>query len=151
MIDINVLKQLFGDNNVIEISSPDEVEEKMKAIADFSKKVQPTEEEGGHKHDCSKCNIPQNLCFAKPEVRTQFRDFAASKAANSISRIAGGKDTFSAQFSMATVLKYIDKNPEVSGLKPTISAVLNEIKDGNDKIAAEVLLDLILLYMWCNK
>lgn len=149
MIDINLLKQIFGDN-VTTISSPEEVEEKMKVMADFFKKVQPKEEEE-EKHDCSKCNIPQNLCFAKPEVRSQFRDFAAGKAASSITRIVGGKDPVSTQFSMATVLKYTDKNPEVSGLKPTISAVLNEIKDGNDKIAAEVLLDLILLYMWCNK
>ncbi len=148
MIDINLLKQLFGDN-MITISSPEEVEEKMKALADFFKKVQPKEEE--EEHDCSKCNIPQNLCFAKSEVITQFKNFAADKAATSISRIIGGKDPVSAQFSMATVLKYTDKNPEVSGLKPTISAVLSEIKDGNDKIAAEVLLDLILLYMWCNK
>lgn len=148
MTYLNLLKQLFGDN-MITISSPEEVEEKMKALADFFKKVQPKEEE--EEHDCSKCNIPQNLCFAKPEVRTQFRDFAAGKAETSISRIVGEKDPVSAQFSMATVLKYTAKNPEVSGLKPTISAVLNKIKDGNDKTAAEVLLDLILLYMWCNK
>lgn len=145
MVDINILKQIFGDN-VITISSPEEVEEAMKKIAGFSKKVQPKEEE----HDCSKYRIPQNLCFAKPEVRAQFKIFAAEIAANSIQHIIGGDDV-SATFSVATILKFTDKNPEVSGLKPTIASVLNTMKEGDEKEAAEVLLELVLLYLWCNK
>lgn len=153
MIDINLLKQLFGDN-VVTISSPEEVEKKMKAMADFFKKVQPKGEEE-HKHDCSKCSMPQNLCFAKPEVRSQFKEFAAEAAANSISRITGmGGDPILGSFSMATILKFINPNPEISGLKPTLLTALEKIKEGDkedEKAVAEVILDLMLLYLWCNK
>lgn len=151
MIDINLLKQLFGDN-VITISSPEEVEKKMKAMADSFKKVQPKEEEE-HEHDCSKCNMPQNLCFAKSEVRDQFRLFAAEKAASSIQRIIE-EDPVSGTFSMTTVLKCTNPNPEVSGLKPTLLTTLDKLKEGskeNEKAVAEVILDLMLLYLWCNK
>lgn len=145
MVDINLLKQIFGDN-VITISSPEDVEKKM---AEFFKKAQPKEEEE-HEHDCSKCNIPQNLCFAKSEVRDQFRLFAAEKAASSIQRIIGGQTEVSASFTMATILKFTNPDPEVSGLKPTLREVLKTIKDGDEKVAANVLLDTILLYLWCN-
>jgi hypothetical protein len=145
MVDINLLKQLFGDS-VITISSPEDVEKKM---TKFFKKIQPKEEE----HDCSKCNMPQNLCFAKSEVRDQFRFFAAEKAASSIQRIIGG-DPVSCTFGMATVLKYTNPNPEVSGLKPTLITTLDKLKEGSkedEKAVAEVILDLMLLYLWCNK
>lgn len=149
MIDINLLKQIFGDANVVTISSQEEVEEKMKTVADFFKKVQPKKEEE-HEHDCSKCNIPQDLCFAKSEVIDQFRLFAAEKAAESIARIIGGQTEVSASFTIATLLKFTNPDPEVSGLKPTLREVLKTIKDGDEKIAANVLLDTILLYLWCN-
>lgn len=148
MVDINLLKQIFGDS-VMTISSTKDVEEMTKKFADFFKKVQPKEEEK-HKHDCSKCTMPQDLCFAKSEVRDRFKEFAAEKAANSIHRIVGG-DPVLASFSMATILKFINPNPEISGLKPTLLEALNAIKEDSDKKAvAEALLDLILLYLWCN-
>ena len=147
MIDVNLLKQIFGDSNVIAISSLEEFEEKMKAMADSFKKVQPKSEE---EHDCSKCEFPQNLCFAKPEIRGKFKDFAAMEAASSIQRIIGAQTKTSASFTMATILKFINPDPEVSGLKPTLREVLKTIKDGDEKVAAEILLDTILLYLWCN-
>lgn len=151
MVDINLLKQIFGDN-VITISSPKDVEEMTKKFADFFKKVQPKEEE--KKHDCSKCNMPQDLCFAKSDVRNRFKEFAAEAAASSISRITGmAGDPVLASFSMATILKFINPNSEISGLKPTLLTALDKIKEGNkedEKAVAEVLLDLILLYLWCN-
>lgn len=143
MVDIKLLKQIFGDNVAV-ISSPEDLDNMIKNL---SNKVQPKEEE---EHDCSKCKIPQNLCFAKPEVRAQFNLFAAEIAAKSIQRIIGGDDV-STKFSVATILKFTDKNPEVSGLKPTIASVLDTIEEGDEKAAANIILELVLLYLWCNK
>lgn len=146
MMDINLLKQIFGDN-VITISSPEEVEEKMKAMADFFKKAQPKDEE---EHDCSKCKMPQNLCFVKPETRDKFKVFAVKEAARSITRIIEGPTEISDFFTMSTILRFTNPDPEVSGLKPTLKEILEIIKEGNEKVAARVLLGKILLYLWCN-
>lgn len=150
MTNVDLLKQIFGDNHVVTISSPEEFEEKMKDMAEYFKKVQPKENEKEHEHDCSKCKIPQNLCFAKPEIRNKFKDFAAGKAAGSIQRIIGGQTETSASFTMATILKFTNSDPEVSGLKPTLREIVETIKDGDEKVAAEMLLDILLLYLWCN-
>jgi hypothetical protein len=149
MVDINLLKHIFGDANVVTISSPEDVQK----MADFFKKVQPKEEEEKHKHDCSKRNMPQDLCFAKSEIRNRFKEFAAEVAASSISRITMTGDPVLVSFSTATILKFINPNSEISGLKPTLLTALDKIKEGDkedEKAVAEVLLDLILLYLWCN-